>query len=302
MSTLSTLLTDGPVVIDGGLGTLLEARGNDLSSSLWSARMLLENPDEIRAAHAEYFNAGARVGISSSYQVSYEGLAVMGVDARETDSLLRRSVRLLREARDSASRSGLVVAASVGPYGAMLADGSEYRGDYGASVEELRDWHLPRLRTLAEAGADLLAIETIPSLAEVESIALALDGLGAEAWLAVTVARGTLRSGESMADAFAIANDVAEIVAVGVNCSDPIDITGAIRAARQETAKPIVVYPNSGERWDAVNRRWVGAAGFPSWLVDEWLDAGASLVGGCCRVGPEEIASIASMLAAHPAR
>lgn len=297
MPSLSTLLAHGPVVLDGGLGTLLEARGNDLTSSLWSARMLIENPAEIRAAHAEYFEAGARVGISSSYQVSYEGLAAMGVGASETNGLLRTSVRLAREARDDAGGPGSLVAASVGPYGAMLADGSEYRGDYGASVTELCAWHLPRLRTLADSGADLLAVETIPSLAEVDAIAGALDGLGVDAWLAVTVSLGALRSGESLADAFAIAHDVDEIVAVGVNCSDPLDVTGAIRTARLVTSKPIVVYPNSGEQWDAKNRRWMGVAGFPTWLVDEWIDAGASLIGGCCRVGPQQIASIASVIA-----
>ena len=296
MHSLSDALAAGPVVLDGGLGTLLENRGQDLSSQLWSARLLVESPDVIRAAHREFFESGAEVGISASYQVSYEGLAAVGIDRAETERLLRLSVSLVAAARDDAGGSGWV-AASVGPYGAMLADGSEYRGDYGLSVAELRAWHAPRLKVLADSGADVLAIETIPCLAEVEAVLAEVDGSGVPAWLAVTAAMGALRSGESLADAYALADSVDEIIAVGINCSDPLDVASAIDAARSVTSKPIVVYPNSGEQWDAKNRSWMGQAGFPSSLVREWRDAGASLIGGCCRVGPAEIAGIAAALA-----
>lgn len=296
MHSLSDALAAGPVVLDGGLGTLLENRGQDLSSQLWSARLLVESPDVIRAAHREFFDAGAQVGISASYQVSYEGLAAVGIDRNETEQLLRLSVSLVAAARDDSGGSGWV-AASVGPYGAMLADGSEYRGDYRLSVAELRAWHAPRLRVLADAGADALAIETIPCLAEVEAVLAELDGTGVQAWLAVTAAMGALRSGESLAEAYALADSVDEILGVGINCSDPLDVASAIEAARSVTSKPIVVYPNSGEQWDAKNRSWMGQAGFPSSLVREWRDAGASLIGGCCRVGPAEIAGIAAALA-----
>ena len=295
MPELVHALTDGPVVLDGGLGTLLEQGGHDLSSHLWSARMLLESPDTIRRAHRDFFDAGAAVGISASYQVSYEGLSSAGIDREGTNALLRRSVGLLAEARDESDTGGWV-AASVGPYGAMLADGSEYRGDYGLSVAELRDWHAPRLRVLAETHADVLAIETIPCLAEVEAILANVAGTGIPAWLAVTASMGRLRSGESLADAFTIAHEIDEVIAVGINCSDPLDVTTAIDAARTVTDKAIVVYPNSGEQWDAKNRRWMGHAGFPAALVQEWVEAGATLVGGCCRVGPAEIREIAAIL------
>jgi homocysteine S-methyltransferase len=294
--SLTDALAAGPVVLDGGLGTLLEHRGQDLSSALWSARMLIESPDVIRAAHREFFAAGAQVGISASYQVSYEGLAAIGIDRAETERLLRLSVSLVADARVDAGGSGWV-AASVGPYGAMLADGSEYRGDYGLTVAQLRAWHAPRLRVLADAGADVLAIETIPCLAEVEAVLAELDGSGTPAWLAVTAAMGALRSGESLADAYALADSVDEIIGVGINCSDPLDVASAIEAARSVTSKPIVVYPNSGEQWDAKNRSWMGQAGFPASLVREWREAGATLIGGCCRVGPTEIAGIAAALA-----
>ena len=295
MIPLSSALASRTVILDGGLGTLLEQRGHDLASELWSARMLIEQPQTIRDAHREFFEAGAEVGISASYQVSYEGLGAAGIDRAETDRLLALSVRLVADARDDARASGWV-AASVGPYGAMLADGSEYRGDYALSVAQLREWHAPRLRTLMDAGADALAIETIPCLAEVEAVLGEVQGSGVPAWLAVTAAMGALRSGESLAEAYAMADDVDEIIAVGINCSDPLDVASAIAAARSVTTKPIVVYPNSGEQWDAKNRRWMGTPGFPSSLVREWRDAGASLIGGCCRVGPAEISAIGSAL------
>jgi homocysteine S-methyltransferase len=298
MSSLSAALATGPLALDGGLGTLLERHGHDLGSSLWSARMLLDSPDAIRTAHAEFFAAGARVGISSSYQVSYEAMASIGIDSAGTDRVLARSVELLDRAREeTAAGDERWIAASVGPYGAMLADGSEYRGDYGLTVTGLREWHRPRLLALAATRADVLAIETIPCLAEVEALVSELDGTGIDAWLSVTVALGELRSGESMREAFAIAADVDEIVAVGINCSDPLDVTNAITTARSVTSKPIVVYPNSGEQWDAKNKTWMGHAGFPNALVREWVTAGANLIGGCCRVGPDEIARITRQLA-----
>lgn len=294
MTTLAETLAARPVVLDGGLGTLLESRGHDLSSHLWSARLLLERPEEVRRAHADYLGVGARVVISGSYQVSYEGLADEGLEPARVDELLARSVRLAHEAVDARipDAEPAWVAASVGPFGASRADGTEYTGDYGLGVEELRAWHRPRLRALAAARPDVLAVETIPSLDEVEAVCRELAGTSVPAWISVTPAYGALRTGEALADAFGLAAELDEVIAVGVNCCDPMEVGPAIEAARSVTSKPIVVYPNSGEQWDAKNRRWIGEPGVPDRLVREWIDAGARLVGGCCRVGPEQIARI----------
>lgn len=297
-------LPASPVVLDGGLGTLLESRGHDLSSDMWSARLLLDQPDEVRAAHDEFFAVGAQVAISASYQASFDGFARAGLDARAAEHVMRLSVRLAAESRDAAAeadRRNRWVAASVGPYGAMLADGSEYRGDYAVGERELRDWHAPRIEVLADEHPDLLAIETIPSLGETHALLDVLRGTGLSAWLSVTPHLGALRTGEPLEAAFERADAVDEIVAVGVNCCHPSEVLAAIAAARRVTDKPIVVYPNSGESWDAKNRTWVGQPGFPRALVQRWVDAGATLVGGCCRVGPEQIARIASVLAPDPA-
>ncbi|MET4703646.1 homocysteine S-methyltransferase [Frigoribacterium sp. UYMn621] len=291
--SIGAALSSGGVLLDGGLGTLLEARGHDLSSSLWSARLLMEHPEAILDAHREYFRAGADVAISASYQVSYDALAAIGQGAGAVDELLRLSISLAAEARDEI-RAGGWVAASVGPFGASRADGSEYRGDYGLTVAELRDWHRRRLEVLIDAGADVLAVETIPSLAEVEAIVSEIDGTGMPAWISVTSSDGLLRSGESLERAFEIASDIDEVIAVGVNCTHPRDIAAALAAARKATSVPVIVYPNSGETWDAVGRRWTGEPGLSGRLVQEWIELGAAAVGGCCRIGPEQIASLAA--------
>jgi homocysteine S-methyltransferase len=272
------------VVLDGGLATELERRGNDLSSALWSARLLTDDPDEIVAAHRAFYEAGAEVAITASYQVSYERLG------NEADMLLRRSVELARRAGPG------WVAASVGPYGAMLADGSEYRGDYGLSVAELRRFHRRRLGVLAEAGADVLAVETIPCLPEVEAVLAELDDLGAPAWLSLSCAGIRTRAGEPVEEGFAMAGDCAAVFAVGVNCTAPADVSELVGLAVTRSGKVAVAYPNSGEGWDATRRGWSGNSAFDPGAVQAWVGAGARLVGGCCRVRPSDIAQVADTI------
>jgi homocysteine S-methyltransferase len=282
-----------PIVLDGGLATLLEARGHDLTSELWSARLLRDDPAAVVAAHREFFEAGAQVATSASYQASYAGFATLGLDRDAAAGLMRLSVALARRARD-ASRPDGWVAASIGPYGAVLADGSEYRGDYGLSVAELREFHRPRLAVLADAGADVLAVETIPCLAEAEALCAELDGSGLTAWLSLSADGDRTRYGEPLAEAWAMAADVTEIVAVGVNCCAPADVVPAL----VDAAGPTVAYPNSGQGWDAEARAWTGESAFDAGAVEEWLVAGARLVGGCCRVGPDDIRRVAAAVGA----
>ena len=295
---LASALTVGPVLLDGGLATELEAAGHDLSGTLWSGRLLLDFPEAVTAAHARFFAAGARVATTASYQLSYDGLAAAGVEGRAADALLRRSVEVAAAARESAADPvSCWVAASVGPYGAALADGSEYRGDYGLTIAQLRAWHRPRLAVLANAGADVLAIETIPCLAEVEALLSEIAGTGVPCWLSLTCASpATTRAGEPVAEAFAMARDVAEVIAVGVNCLPPADAGPLVATAARVADKPVVVYPNSGEAWDAAARSWRGTG---VGLVSEaagWVADGARLVGGCCRVTPSEIAALAAVI------
>lgn len=283
------------LVADGGLATELEARGNDLSDSLWSARLLMDAPGQILDAHLAFFRAGAQIATSASYQASFEGFARRGLGRREAAGLMRRSVDLARAARDQLAGDGQTrwVAASAGPYGAALADGSEYRGRYGRSVRELTAWHRPRLEVLAGAGPDVLALETVPDTDEAEALMAAIAGLGVPAWLSYTIAAGRTRAGQPLAEAFAVAAGVPEVVAVGVNCCAPSDVLPAIAAAREVTGKPVIVYPNSGEEWDARRRAWAGQSGYSPALPRQWMTAGATIIGGCCRVRPADIAQIA---------
>ena len=275
------------------MATALEARGHDLSDALWSARLLVDAPAEITAVHRAFFRAGADIAITASYQASFDGFAARGVDRSGAEALLRRSVGLARDAAASAGGRRRWVAASVGPYGAALADGSEYRGRYGLSVAALRAWHRPRMEVLASAEPDLLALETVPDVDEAEALVDAVAGLGVPAWLSYSIDGDRTRAGQPLADAFAVAAGRPEIVAVGVNCCAPADVPAAVALAVEVTGKPAIAYPNSGEGWDADGRRWTGPSGFGAADAGRWVAAGARIVGGCCRVGPAEIAELA---------
>jgi homocysteine S-methyltransferase len=262
---------------------------------LWSARLLRDDPGAIVAAHAAFAAAGAQVATTASYQASLEGFVALGVSWRRAEALIERSVILAREGQGDGW-----VAGSVGPYGAMLADGSEYTGAYvaGMTIADLRAFHRPRMELLAGAGADVLACETVPAAAEAGALVAEAVYLGMPIWLSLTTvldADGVPRTrrGEPAADVYALVADVPEVVAVGVNCTAPAAI-GPTVAAAAVAGKPIVVYPNSGESWDAVGRRWTGSRGISADDVPSWVDAGARLIGGCCRVRPADIERIAA--------
>lgn len=295
-------LSSDTVVLDGGMSNQLEAAGHDLGDALWSARLLADRPEAIVEAHLAYYEAGADVAITSSYQATFEGFARRGVPRERGAELLGLSVESAREAARRAHAKGVTrplwVAASVGPYGAMLADGSEYRGRYGLSVAELERFHLPRLEVLAAAAPDVLALETVPDTDEARALLRAVRGLGVPAWLSYSVAGDRTRAGQPLEEAFALAAEADEVIAVGVNCCAPADVDAAVATAARVTGKPVVVYPNSGETWDAAARAWTGSSTFTAAQVDGWERAGARLIGGCCRVGPEAITGIASALRA----
>ncbi|MEY9845848.1 homocysteine S-methyltransferase [Streptacidiphilus sp. BW17] len=297
--SLADALARGVVVLDGGMSNELAADGHDLSDALWSARLLRDEPAAVAAVHRRYFAAGAQVAITASYQASFEGFARVGVDRAEAEELLRRSVTLAREAADEAPGQGpRWVAASVGPYGAVLADGSEYRGRYGLSRAQLRAFHAPRAEVLASARPDVLAVETVPDIDEAEAALDAVASLDLPVWLSFSAAEGRTRAGQPLAEAFALARGNAQVVAVGVNCLAPEEAAEAVALAAEVSGKPVVVYPNSGEGWDAAARAWSGPATFSPDRVAEWTASGARLVGGCCRVGADQIAALGAVLSA----
>lgn len=300
----------GLLVLDGGLATELEERGYDLSDELWSARLLIDEPEAIRQVHLDYLEAGADCIISASYQGTVAGFMRRGMSQRQAEDLLRLSVQLAIEARDAfwaepvrrAGRLRPIVAASVGPYGAALADGSEYTGAYHLDEEQLVEFHQQRWQLLADTGADILACETIPSQPESRALAKLLQETpGRFAWFSFSCRDGRhISDGARLADCLGPLDRLEQVAAVGVNCTPPRFIPELIVEARSATSKPILVYPNSGEQYDVVHKRWLGlsdSAHFASESV-QWCSAGATLIGGCCRTGPEHIRQIRSRLIA----
>ena len=297
MPNPADLLDSGPLVLDGGLSNALEDRGHDLATDLWTARLLLTRPGEVAAVHEAYYRAGADVATTASYQASVPGLVAAGLDRERAEEVLRSSVEVAVEVRDRLAGEldrPLLVAASVGPYGAYLADGSEYRGRYGISHTQLRDFHASRLELLAAAGPDLLAVETVPDADEAEVLVPLLAELGLPAWFSYAVEGDATRAGQPLAAAYDVVAGCPVVVAAGVNCSAPHDVAGALETAGDRTGLPGVAYPNLGEAWDAEHHRWAGAAAYDPALVPGWVAAGARLVGGCCRVGPGLISEVAT--------
>jgi homocysteine S-methyltransferase len=297
---LQTLLERGDVVLDGGLASELEARGHDLRDTLWSARLLRDAPDAVEAVHASYFEAGAEVAITASYQATFEGFAARGVGRDEAAALIRRSVELARHARVRSGGHGLVVG-SVGPYAVVRADGSEYTGDYGATSDEtIAATQRPRIAELLAAGADAIALETIPNAREAVVVAeLLAEFPGVEAWLSFCC-----RDGERLSDGTRLdrvlrdAGRGGRVTAFGINCTPPAHVESLLDLARRATDTPLIVYPNHGRAWDAAARRWRGVASdrFPAPLVARWRELGACAIGGCCGIGPPAIAALRAVL------
>ncbi|KTS14735.1 MULTISPECIES: homocysteine S-methyltransferase [Pantoea] len=291
------------LILDGALATELEARGCNLADTLWSAKVLMENPELIYQVHYDYFAAGANVAITASYQATPLGFAARGLDSGQASALIRQSVALAQRARDdyraaSGSEAPLLVAGSVGPYGAYLANGAEYRGDYALPAAEMKDFHRPRVAALLEAGVDLLACETLPSFGEIQAlISLLAEFPHSSAWFSFTLRDAQhLSDGTPLSKVAEVINAAPQVVAVGLNCVALESVTPALQTLQALTDKPLLVYPNSGEQYDAVSKSWHSA---PSGCTlhdkfPEWQQAGARLIGGCCRTTPQDIAAIAA--------
>ncbi|NDO80506.1 homocysteine S-methyltransferase [Citrobacter sp. NCU1] len=296
------LETQDFLLLDGALATELEARGCSLADKLWSANVLVENPELIREVHLDYYRAGAQCAITASYQATPAGLAARGFDEAQSKALIGKSVELARKAREAhlaenPQAGTLLVAGSVGPYGAFLADGSEYRGDYQRCREEFQAFHRPRVEALLDAGADLLACETMPNFAEIKALAELLnDWPRARAWFTFTLRDSEhLSDGTPLREVVAFLSHFPQMVAIGVNCIALENTTAALQHLQGLTSLPLVVYPNSGEHYDAVSKRWHQHGESAARLADylpQWLAAGARVIGGCCRTTPADIAAL----------
>ncbi len=296
-SSWTDLFIDPVVVLDGGLSTQVESRGHSTDDPLWTGRVLVQDPDAITRAHRDFVEAGARVVVTASYQVSRAGFVASGLEAAAADDALLASIDAARAATNGTT---CLVAASVGPYGAILHDGSEYRGRYGLPHQALVDFHAERLSVLAEGRPDLLAVETIPDVDEAEALVQVLAGHpDIPAWMTFSAADDAHTcAGQTIEAAVSVAAAAPSVVAVGINCTDPAHVTGLVRRMRAVTSLPVIVYPNAGGTWDAADASWNVAPGtpFPRSLVHEWREAGVSAIGGCCGTDAGVIADVAGQL------
>lgn len=308
MNPLFSLLQTYPfLILDGAMATELEQRGADLRDPLWSAKILREAPEMIRDVHLDYFRTGADIAITASYQATVEGFARRGVSRVTAIDLIQKSVHLAQEARtlylaenknatDYTIRPTPLIAASIGPYGAYLADGSEYRGDYTLTEDELIQFHRPRMAALIAAEPDLLACETIPCLLEARALVRLLARFpNTYAWFTFTARDETHTShGEPLAECAAFLDQVEQVAAIGINCTAPKYLPGLIAQICAATSKPIIIYPNSGESYDPTTKTWLGETDCDAFGTQarEWYTAGARIIGGCCRTGPAHIQAI----------
>ena len=305
MNPIEAILEKYPVaIVDGALATELERRGCDLNDALWSAKVLMEQPELIYQVHLDYFYAGADFAITASYQATVGGFARRGLNRNDALSLMKKSVQIAQSARDEfwadennrKNRIRPLIAASVGSYGAFLADGSEYRGDYGLTEQELIEFHRPRVEALIASGADLLACETIPCLIEAQALVKLLGEFpNTFAWFCFSAKDDEhICDGEKISDCAKWLDQFPQAAAIGINCTSPLYIPSLIREIKKNTDKPVIVYPNSGEIYDPVANTWHGetSCGAFGEQSKEWFENGAVIIGGCCRTTPDHIREV----------
>ena len=309
MKQWDELLEKYPFIInDGAFATELEAMGCDINDELWSAKVLYEDPEKIAAVHVSYFEAGADMGTSASYQASVPGFMKKGFSEEESRRLIADSMSILKDAirtyqEENPERKDLLAAGSCGPYGAFLANGGEYTGDYGhtdADREMIRAFHKERMEILKDGGADLFACETVPALWEAKMEVELAKELGVPCWISFSCRNGKhISDGTEIAACAKELMDDDNVVAIGVNCTHPKYLTSLIREIRGAIGdkKPVIVYPNGGEEYDPVTKMWSGkyAAGNFRGLAKEWFRAGANVIGGCCRTTPQDIRELSAL-------
>ncbi len=294
----------GFLLLDGGLATELEKKGFDLNHHLWSARILVSHPEAIRDVHLSYLEAGADCIISSSYQASIRGFMSAGHTKQNAKQLITESVSLAMEARDiylqNHTRSTRpLVAASVGPYGAFLADGSEYTGNYSISDEELYEFHIERFQILSESGADLMACETIPSFQEARILKRIFNELEVTGWISFSCSNPeTINDGVSIKECAILLDDCPFIIATGVNCTPPEYVSTIVKTFKSNSSKIVLAYPNSGESYHPGDKTWKGVSDKDAFceMAQLWVDSGAQIIGGCCKTTPAFIYAIGKNL------
>uniref|UniRef100_A0A1B6KMJ4 Hcy-binding domain-containing protein n=1 Tax=Graphocephala atropunctata TaxID=36148 RepID=A0A1B6KMJ4_9HEMI len=305
---MTAIVMEPVMLVDGGFSTQLSLYvGNCVDGDpLWSAKFLETNKQACIQTHRDFIRAGADILITNTYQASIEGFKdYLNLDKEESIELIKESVEFVKKAialelgdESYGNQRRVLIAGSVGPYGAGLHDGSEYRGEYveTTSPDTIIAWHTPRIEALLDAGVDLLAIETIPALAEAEVLLNLLKKYPkAKAWLSFSCKDEEHTShGERICDVAARCWSLNsnQLVAVGVNCLHPSYVTPLLKSIHKKLPKiPLIAYPNSGERYNAQLGQWedkdkcVPVVNY----IRSWLELGVQFIGGCCRTDAEVI-------------
>ncbi|MEX0380421.1 homocysteine S-methyltransferase [Leuconostoc sp. MS02] len=304
MSKFETYINSRTVILDGGMGSELAKRDVTVDTSLWSSGALIDAPNDVRDIHKNFFNSGADVAITDTYQAHVKTFENVGIDEKKAYSLIDKAVTLAKEGLEQSVKQDGIIAGSIGPYGAYLANGAEYTGDYQLSQKAYQDFHRPRLIRLVASGVDVLALETMPNFQEAKAIAdlIKNEFPASDAYLSFSTEAGDhLWDGTPLSQAVAYFEKIPQIKAIGVNCTAPQNILPALKNITPNTSKKVVVYPNSGDDYDPDTKRWVSEHGPINWaeLVPLWQKFGADLIGGCCRTNPDDIYEIHEAVHAH---
>ena len=297
-------LTNHTVVLDGAMSTPLERLGADTNNDLWTAKALIDNEELVYEVHKMYFEAGADLIITDTYQANVQAFEKVGYSEKEARNLIKKAVKIAQKARDDyENRTGKhnYIAGTIGPYGAYLANGSEYRGDYELSTKEYQQFHLPRIEELVNAGVDILAIETQPKLDEVLAILELLKEKYPQQKVYVSYTLSdddTISDGTPLPRAIHALEDYSQVIAVGINCVKLELVEPALKNMKEITDKHLIVYPNSSAVYDPKSKTWSQpktSATFEE-LIPNWYEAGARIIGGCCTTGPKEIKAVADFI------
>lgn len=297
MDKFSQYLKMTPLTLDGGMGSELEQQNINVDNNLWSASALIQSPGTIAKIHQHYFDAGAQGAITDTYQAHVATFLAQGFDSHKAYELIDTAVHLAKEGLALSTQDDGLIIGSVGPYGAYLANGAEYTGDYHLSKQAYQDFHRQRIERLVQDGVDLIGLETMPNFTEAQALSELLETEFPEtpAYLSFSIKDGnTLCDGTSLATAVGYFEKYAQIKAIGVNCTAPDNILTALQAIQPQTTKQIIIYPNAGDTYDPQTKQWVDDYGPIDWqeLVPQWLNQGATIIGGCCRTTPKDITAI----------
>jgi homocysteine S-methyltransferase len=278
-------------LLDGSMSFPMEHLGYNLKNKLWTGMALISDPDIIKNIHKDYINAGADYISTSTYQVSYDRLKNMGYQSSEIKKVFQKSVDLVKEAiKESGSKKEIKIVGSFGPFASYDPNASEYVGKYNSTDDEIKNFHLNNINIIEETDLDIILYETIPCLREIKVLSKVLSQTNKEIWISITCNENIeFRDGSSFKEACKIISQIEQITTLGINCFSPLLVEKALKELKKYSNKKTLVYPNSGEQYNPKVKYWSGKNEFNNLMIKNWLSLSPDIIGGCCRVGYNNI-------------